>query len=96
MSYSAMSCSILFFNLFVLAMLILFNCPRPMCSFCMCVLEKWVPIMSGYSVVFDIMKLPSVSLLVLCIFIPASWMRKAFSGGSLRGGMEFCSFGLKI
>ena len=41
--------------------------------------------MSSFSVVFDIMKLSSVSLLVLCISMPASWMREAFSGGSLRG-----------
>ena len=55
-----------------------------------------MPIMSSFSVVFDIMKLLSVSLLVLCISMPASWMRETFSGGSLRGGMEFCSFGLKV
>ena len=55
-----------------------------------------MPIMSSFSTVLDIMKLPSVSLLVLCISIPASWMREAFSGGSLRSGMEFYSFGLKI
>ena len=45
------------------------------------VLEKWVPIMSSFSVILDITKLSSVSLLVLCIAIPASWMREVFFWG---------------
>lgn len=94
--FSIMSCSISFLSLFVSAMIILFSCSRPMCSFRVCVLEKWVPIMSSFSVVLVIMKLPSVSLMVLCIVVSASWMREAFSEGNLRGGMAFCPFDLKI